>query len=209
MTTTKKQPVNKREIALRNLKKAHAKTRETSKDLITRESLEKTSESYDRLSYDSKREYTLESSESIMLALGEHVKSLVKTSGTSGLLKNAYGFKSLADTYQNLTKLVYPLGLHKSEESHLSHLLGSVLPDLKAMLQVNVQVNVPQSSGASTSPHVIDTKQSYQVEGRGHPLGSGASGSGFRHVYADATDDPEGTLDPRDCEVEPIEVTRK
>lgn len=94
------------------------------------------------------REQVEECTKEIMYSLGEHVRVLSKGTSAS-VLKSSYGFKSLCDTYLNLQKQVYPEGLSQEGTSKLTALLGSVLPDLKDMLRVNINIGI---NPANASP---------------------------------------------------------
>ena len=72
-------------------------------------------------------------------------KSKASKTGKDSLLGQAYGFKSLSDTYMSYLKLQYPLGLDSRDSSQLSHLLGSILPQLKATLNIDLSAMVPSS----------------------------------------------------------------
>ena len=89
------------------------------------------------------RIHDTETSKAMMYMLGQHVTSILKGNKPSKLLSKSYSVKGLIDAYQNLVKVTYPSGIHSTETQHMSHLLGSILPQLKSMLQVNVQVNMP------------------------------------------------------------------
>ena len=81
-----------------------------------------------------------------------------KTSKTS-LLGQAYGFKSLSDTYMSYLKLQYPLGLDSRDSSQLSHLLGSILPQLKATLNIDLSTMVsPPPIKRHSKPTTIEGK---------------------------------------------------
>ena len=176
----------KRETALNNLKKA--RTIETEPDnldtstlkestlkstlkestlqstLPTKEStLKSTSKSTLK---ESTREYTEECTKEIMSTLGEHVRKLSKGTSAS-VLKSAYGYKSLVDTYLNLQKVVYPQGITQEGTSHLTALLGSVLPDLKDMLRVNINIGI-NPANASPVPLVPPSVQPPTIESTQH-----------------------------------------
>lgn len=112
----------------------------------------------------STREQVEECTKEIMCTLGEHVRVLSKGTSAS-VLKSSYGFKSLCDTYLNLQKQVYPQGISKEGTSHLTALLGSVLPDLKDMLRVNINIGInpananpiPLVPSVSTPPTIEST----------------------------------------------------
>ena len=208
-TTKKKRSGPSKEVALANLAKAHEKRRlsreifETS-DIDTQDSYNK----YKSLSSDKKRAHTLETSEYMLYKLGCQVRKILETSGKDTLLANSYGFKSLTDTYQNLSRLIYPLGLNKTEGSHLSHLFGSIQAELGKMLTPHVTIHLgttsPVTSGVLSSVGDNDSQDrrvasgidnhSHLIEGRGHPLGKMTSGSDSRHVKSHTHDTPPGTV---------------
>lgn len=103
------------------------------------------------------REQVEECTKEIMYSLGEHVRVLSKGTSAS-VLKSSYGFKSLCDTYLNLQKQVYPEGLSQEGTSKLTALLGSVLPDLKDMLRVNINIGI-NPANASPVPLVPPSVQ--------------------------------------------------
>ena len=194
-TTKKKRSGPSKEVALANLAKAHEKRRlsreilETS-DIDTHDNYNK----YKSLSSDKKRAYTLETSEYMLYKLGSQVRRILESSGKDTLLANSYGFKSLTDTYQNLSRLVYPLGLNKTEGSHLSHLFGSIQAELGKMLTPHVTIHLGTMSSHDKSGVLSSENGSQVTEGRGHPLGRMASGSDSRHVKSHTHDTPPGTV---------------
>lgn len=109
------------------------------------------------------REQVEECTKEIMYSLGEHVRVLSKGTSAS-VLKSSYGFKSLCDTYLNLKKQVYPEGLGREGTSKLTALLGSVLPDLKDMLRVNINIGI-NPANASPVPLVPHSVQPPTQEG--------------------------------------------
>ena len=98
-----------------------------------------------------------------MYSLGEHVRVLSKGTSAS-VLKSSYGFKSLCDTYLNLQKTIYPEGLNQEGTSKLTALLGSVLPDLKDMLRVNINIGI-NPANASPVPLVPSSESTPTIEG--------------------------------------------
>ena len=109
------------------------------------------------------REQVEECTKEIMYSLGEHVRVLSRGTSAS-VLKSSYGFKSLCDTYLNLQKQVYPEGLGREGTSKLTALLGSVLPDLKDMLRVNINIGI-NPANASPVPLVPHSVQPPTQEG--------------------------------------------
>ena len=171
----------KRKTALKNLQKA--RTIETEPDNLDTSTLkESTLKSTSTLSVPSKstlptkestlkststlrgtREQVEECTKEIMYSLGEHVRVL--SMGTSAsVLKSSYGFKSLCDTYLNLQKTIYPEGLNQEGTSKLTALLGSVLPDLKDMLRVNINIGI-NPANASPVPLVPSSESTPTIEG--------------------------------------------
>ena len=63
----------------------------------------------------------------------------------------------------NLQKVVYPQGLGQEGTSHLTALLGSVLPDLKDMLRVNINIGI-NPANASPVPLVPHSVQPPTIE---------------------------------------------
>jgi hypothetical protein len=145
----------KRQTALNNLKKARAAKAASTCTLIKSASMIPSESSLELSSESTSREQVESTCKDIMYHVGVHVQNMVKSTSKSSselLLKNAYGFKSMADTYLNYAKQVYPLGLQDDKGSHLNHLLGSIMGPLHKMLMVNVQVNM----GQNATPQPID-----------------------------------------------------
>ena len=193
-TTKKKRSGPSKEVALANLAKAHEKRR-LSREILETSDIESHDNynKYKSLSSDKKRAHTLETSEYMLYKLGCQVRKILETSGKDTLLANSYGFKSLTDTYQNLSRLIYPLGLNKTEGSHLSHLFGSIQQELGKMLTPHVTIHLGTTSPVTSG--VLSSENGSQViEGRGHPLGEMTSGSDSRHVKSHTHDTPPGMV---------------
>jgi hypothetical protein len=148
-TSTNQQAVNKpskRDIALKNLAKSrnHRKSKGESGETETLDTLDScvpvtTSETHDVSSIEGVVSRVIDT-------LGKHVARVTSESSTRFLVKNAYGIKSITDTYLNMLKVKYPYGLHYQQGSHLQHLLGTVANDFMKMLHVNITVSPSSES---------------------------------------------------------------
>ena len=143
-TSKSKRKGPSKEIALKNLARAHQKTRQSKQTSIA------TIDTYMSANKEAVREYDKQTCKAIMYGLGDKLSKLVEQSSKETLLKNSYGVKSISDAYQSYLKLVYPSGIEAHDSSHLSHLLGSILPEFNKSLAVNIQVNM---SASHDSPH--------------------------------------------------------
>ena len=85
--------------------------------------------------------------------LGRHVQRLLEQSSKDTILKNSYAVKSLADSYQNYLKMLYPSGMDTSQNNHLTHLLGSILPSIQKSLTVNIHVSPPPQEESGKESH--------------------------------------------------------
>jgi hypothetical protein len=146
-----------REVALKNLAKAHKKTQTSLADKNADLSAYMSANSEASLLVDKN------TCKAIMYNLGNKLSRLVEQSSKETLLKNSYGVKSISDAYQSYLKLVYPTGLQAHDSSHLSHLLGSIMPELSKSLSVNIHVTPPPQQPrmqtcqqSSKQPEVVD-----------------------------------------------------
>ena len=142
-----------KEVALANLEKA-MKAREVKQETSTLDL-----SAYMSSNQETSRIVDKETCKAIMYTLGQQVSKLVKQSSKDSLLKNAYGVKSLSDTYQSYLRLAYPSGLDAHDSNQLQHLLGSILPALKDSLHVNIHVtplptHVKQASKQPSRPPI-------------------------------------------------------
>ena len=140
-----------RETAINNLKKAWAKRKEDKSVSTCTNKTSRDLSSPDTCTPEQVKDLHVEISTSILNRLGIHVERLASMASEDKLLKNAYGFKSLCDTYQNMSKLVYPYGLHASTSDHMNHMFASIMPSLQKMLTVNINVG-PGIANASPIP---------------------------------------------------------
>lgn len=171
----------KRQIALKNL--AKARTIVTDEDSSTNKSTPSTLKSTPltgkstlkstSTSTQGTREQVEECTKELMSTLGDQLRVLSKGTSSS-VLKSAYAYKGLVDTYLNLQKAVYPQGIGREGTNHLTQLLGSVLPDLKNMLRVNINIGIDPANATSVplvppserpppiecTPHVVDESTS-------------------------------------------------
>ena len=147
-TTTIVQPTynqktpKKRQAALANLRKAHAVTKATG----ARNGLDPLN--LEKYTKDKKasRKHDLSIQQELLFRMGEHVTKVLRTTSTAQILKQSYGVKSLIDTWTNLTKLSYPMGLAARETNPMAQLMGGVLDEFKKSLNINVNVTTKDSA---------------------------------------------------------------